>query len=105
MVFGDRDGLHVAATQRSAAVQQVAPDHCTVGDKYAAAPDEGVHTAERVLPVAAGGRVTCGPKGVVDELAGAATGVVVQIGGVDQACGVDLAGHPPAYQLEWSDGW
>jgi hypothetical protein len=38
-------------------------------------------------------------------LAGTATGVVVQIGGVDQACGVDLAEHPPAYQLEWSDGW
>jgi hypothetical protein len=35
---------------------------------------------------------------------GAAAGLVVQIGGVDQAGGADLAKHPPAYQVEWADG-
>jgi len=48
--------------------------------------DQRVHAAERMLPVGVG---ELSAEGIDDHSAGVLTGLVVEVGGVDQACAVD----------------
>ena len=89
-IFPYRNGFDVAAAQRGAAVQQAALDDGAVRDDRAAMPDQGVHSAERVVPVGVG--EVAGER-VVDHVVGALSRVAFQVGGVDQAGGVYLGVH------------
>ena len=62
----------------------------SVRDDRAAMPDQGVHSAQRVVPV---GVAELAGKRVVDHFVGALPSVALQVGGVDQAGGVYLGVH------------
>ena len=47
-------GLHVAGTQRTAAVEQPSLDHRCVADQLGTLPHQGVHPAQGVFPVIIG---------------------------------------------------
>src|SRR5271157_4028621 len=64
-------------------------------------PDQGVHAAQRVLPVGFG---EISGERVGDHLTEALPGLVVEISGVDQAGGVDLGVHNPCLPA-LSTGW
>ena len=61
-----------------------------MGDQRAVVADQGVHSAERMLPVGVG---ELAAERLDDHSACILTGLVVEIGGVDQAGGVDLGVH------------
>jgi len=60
-------------------------------------PDQGVHSAQRVVPVGIG---EFAGKRVVDHLVGALPGVALQVGRVDQARGVYLGVHTAGLPAE-----
>ena len=90
-VLAYRDPLDVTAAQRAAPVDQSPLDHGGVRDDRAVTPDQRVHPAQRMFPVRVG-EVTGECFG--DHLAHARAGIAVEIGGVDQAGGMDLGVHP-----------
>jgi hypothetical protein len=65
-------------------------DDRPVRDDRAVMPNQGVHSAQRVVPVAVG---ELAGKRVVDHFIGALPGVAFKVGGVDQAGGVYLGMH------------
>ena len=85
-VLAHRDTFDVAAPQRDVPVQQPSLHHRGVCDQRAMVADQRVHAAERVFPVGVG---ELAAEGVDDHSPRVLARFVVQIGRVDQACGVD----------------
>ena len=50
-ILAHRNSFDVAAAQREPAVDQPPLDHGAVRDDRAVMPDQGVHSAQRVVPV------------------------------------------------------
>jgi hypothetical protein len=89
-MWGTGDYQAVAAAQRGIAVQQSALHRRGMSDQGTVVADQGVHAAERVLPVGVG---ELAAEGVDDHSACTLAGLIVEIGGVDQAGGVNLGVH------------
>ncbi len=85
-VFTHRDTLDVAAAQRGIPVEQASLHHRGVRDQRAVVEDQRVHAAERMLPVGVG---ELSGERVDDHSACVLAGLVVEVGGVNQAGAVD----------------
>ena len=92
-VLTDRDAFDVAAPKCGVAVQQPARHDGGVRDQRAVMKHDRVHTAEGVLPVGIGEVDLAATEGVDDHATGFVAGLVVEVGGVDQAGSHYLGGH------------